>query len=65
MPVDLHGSCFLFSFSTSLDLLYASEYGTTIPEKRSVGAKICHGLLEKIKYDLAVARTDYAVEPMR
>lgn len=42
-----------------------SEYGTTIAEKRSVGVKICHGLLEKIKYDLAVARTDNAVEPMR
>jgi hypothetical protein len=58
---------FLLSLITSvpLDLFYVLEYGTTIPEKRSVGAKICHGLLEKIKYDLAVARTDYAVEPMR
>jgi hypothetical protein len=54
-----------FSCCVCLGLFNAVEYGTTIPEKRSVGAKICHGLLEKIKYDLAVARTDYAVEPMR
>lgn len=34
------------------------EYGTTLAEKRSVGIKICHGLLEKINADLLVARTD-------
>ena len=38
------------------------EYGTTIVEKRSVGVKICHGLLEKIKYDLNVARKDNEVD---
>jgi inositol-hexakisphosphate/diphosphoinositol-pentakisphosphate 1-kinase len=38
------------------------EYGTTIPEKRSVGVKICRGLLEKIKFDLVVARTDNDVD---
>lgn len=38
------------------------EYGTTIQEKRSVGVKICRGLLEKIKYDLVVARTDNDVD---
>ena len=38
------------------------RYGTTIPEKRSVGVKICHGLLEKIKYDLNIARKDNAVD---
>ena len=36
----------------------SQEYGTTIAEKRSVGLKICHGLLEKIKFDLSVARQD-------
>lgn len=44
---------------------FVEEYGTTISEKRSVGVKICHGLLEKIKFDLGVARTDNEVEPMR
>lgn len=38
------------------------EYGTTIAEKRSVGVKICHGLLEKIKFDLGVARSDQGVD---
>jgi len=40
------------------DCVVPQEYGTTYEEKRSVGGKICHGLLEKIKYDLGVARTD-------
>jgi hypothetical protein len=63
-----HWNCTVpaFSYHAACRLIYSVlEYGTTIPEKRSVGAKICHGLLEKIKFDLAVARTDYAVEPMR
>ena len=47
------------------DCVVPQEYGTTIEEKRSVGLKICHGLLEKIKFDLSVARTDNEVEPMR
>jgi inositol-hexakisphosphate/diphosphoinositol-pentakisphosphate 1-kinase len=34
------------------------EYGTTVAEKRSVGVKICHSLLEKLNTDLLVARTD-------
>ena len=38
------------------------EYGTTLPEKRDLGVKICHGLLEKIKFDLNVARTDDKVD---
>jgi hypothetical protein len=38
------------------------EYGTTIAERRSVSVKICRGLLEKIKYDLSVARTDNQVD---
>jgi inositol-hexakisphosphate/diphosphoinositol-pentakisphosphate 1-kinase len=44
------------------DCVVPQEYGTTIAEKRSVGVKICHGLLEKVKYDLSVARTDNEVD---
>jgi inositol-hexakisphosphate/diphosphoinositol-pentakisphosphate 1-kinase len=44
------------------DCVVPQEYGTTIEEKRSVGVKICHGLLEKIKYDLEIARTDNDVD---
>jgi inositol-hexakisphosphate/diphosphoinositol-pentakisphosphate 1-kinase len=44
------------------DCVVPQEYGTTIQEKRSVGVKICHGLLEKIKYDLEIARTDNDVD---
>lgn len=44
------------------DCVVPQEYGTTIAEKRSVGVKICHGLLEKIKYDLNVARKDNEVD---
>jgi hypothetical protein len=44
------------------DCVVPQEYGTTIAEKRSVGVKICHGLLEKIKFDLNVARTDNDVD---
>lgn len=44
------------------DCVVPQEYGTTIEEKRSVGVKICHGLLEKIKYDINIARTDNDVD---
>ncbi|KAL7559057.1 hypothetical protein ACA910_018412 [Epithemia clementina (nom. ined.)] len=44
------------------DCVVPQEYGTTLAEKRDVGVKICHSLLEKIKYDLNVARTDNKVE---
>lgn len=40
------------------DTVVPQEYGTTISEKRSVGLKICHGLLEKIKFDLGYSRQD-------
>lgn len=40
------------------DCVVPQEYGTTVAEKRSVGLKICHGLLEKIAYDLRSARQD-------
>ena len=38
------------------------EYGITIEEKRDIGSKMCHTLLEKINYDLAIARTDNLVD---
>jgi inositol hexakisphosphate/diphosphoinositol-pentakisphosphate kinase len=31
------------------DCVVPQEYGTTIEKKRSVGVKICRGLLEKLK----------------
>lgn len=40
------------------DCVVPQEYGTTLSEKRSVGLKICHGLLDKIAYDLRSARQD-------
>mmetsp|Transcript_38277 Transcript_38277/g.114608 ORF Transcript_38277/g.114608 Transcript_38277/m.114608 type:complete len:502 (-) Transcript_38277:199-1704(-) len=44
------------------DCVVPQEYGTTIAEKRSVGVKMCRALLEKIKYDLIIARTDNEVD---
>jgi len=44
------------------DCVVPQEYGSTIAEKKSVGVKICHGLLDKIKYDLVVARKDNEVD---
>ena len=44
------------------DTVVPQEYGTTIAEKRSVGVKICHGLLDKVKYDINVARSDNEVD---
>lgn len=40
------------------DCVVPQEYGTTISEKRSIGSKMCRALLEKIKCDLIIARTD-------
>jgi hypothetical protein len=40
------------------DCVVPQEYGTTIAEKRSIGTKMCGALLEKIKHDLIIARTD-------
>lgn len=44
------------------DCVVPQEYGTTLPEKRSIGSKMCGALLEKIKYDLAVAKKDDKVD---
>jgi inositol hexakisphosphate/diphosphoinositol-pentakisphosphate kinase len=40
------------------DTVVPQEYGTTLAEKRSVGIKVCSSLLEKIRFDLHIARTD-------
>lgn len=53
----------LYNLAKSMaDCVVPQEYGTTIDEKRSVGNKICHALLDKIKYDLIIARTDNQVD---
>lgn len=49
----------LYELAKSMaDCVVPQEYGTTIAEKRSVGVKICSPLLEKIRFDLSIARTD-------
>jgi len=40
------------------DCVVPQEYGTSIENKRSIGSKMCHNLLDKIKNDLIIARTD-------
>jgi inositol hexakisphosphate/diphosphoinositol-pentakisphosphate kinase len=44
------------------DCVVPQEYGTSTTEKRSVGVKICSSLLEKIRFDLNIARTDNEVD---
>ena len=44
------------------DCVVPQEYGTSVEEKRSIGNKMCRALLEKIKYDLIIARTDNQVD---
>ena len=44
------------------DCVVPQEYGTTTEEKISIGHKMCQALLEKIKYDLIIARTDNQVD---
>jgi inositol hexakisphosphate/diphosphoinositol-pentakisphosphate kinase len=49
----------LYELAKSMaDCVVPQEYGTTVAEKRSVGVKICSSLLEKIRLDLIIARTD-------
>ena len=53
----------LYELAKSMaDCVVPQEYGTTVAEKRSVGVKICSSLLEKIRYDLNIARTDNKVD---
>ena len=49
----------LYSLAKNMaDTVVPQEYGTTVAEKRSVGIKVCSSLLEKIRFDLHIARTD-------
>ena len=49
----------LYSLAKDMaDAVVPQEYGTTLAEKRSVGIKVCSSLLEKIRFDLHIARTD-------
>lgn len=49
----------LYSLAKAMaDTVVPQEYGTTIAEKRSVGIKVCSPLVEKIRFDLHIARTD-------
>lgn len=50
------------SLATLSDCVVPQEYGISIEEKRDIGSKMCHTLLEKINYDLAIARTDNQVD---
>jgi len=44
------------------DCVVPQEYGCTVEQKRSIGSKMCRALLEKIKFDLIIARTDDQVD---
>jgi len=44
------------------DCVVPQEYGTTIEEKRGIGNKMCGALLEKLLFDLIIARTDNQVD---
>ena len=47
----------LYTLATDMaGCVVPQEYGVTIQEKRRMGNKMCRALLEKIKYDLIIAR---------
>ena len=52
----------IISPATLADCVVPQEYGISIEEKRDIGSKMCHTLLEKINYDLAIARKDNQVD---
>ena len=53
----------LYDLAKSMaDCVVPQEYGITIEEKRDIGSKMCHTLLEKINVDLEIARTDNQVD---
>ncbi|EJK58180.1 hypothetical protein THAOC_21718, partial [Thalassiosira oceanica] len=53
----------LYDLAKSMaDCVVPQEYGITIEEKRDIGAKMCNTLLDKINYDLTIARTDNQVD---
>jgi hypothetical protein len=53
----------LYDLAKSMaDCVVPQEYGITVQEKRDIGCKMCGTLLEKINFDLAIARTDNQVD---
>eukprot|EP00804_Cyclotella_cryptica_P009696 CCRYP_011232-RC/>CCRYP_011232-RC protein AED:0.07 eAED:0.07 QI:178/0.84/0.78/1/0.69/0.5/14/828/1553 len=53
----------LYDLAKSMaDCVVPQEYGITVEEKRDIGCKMCETLLEKINFDLAIARTDNQVD---
>lgn len=53
----------LYDLAKSMaDCVVPQEYGITVEEKRDIGCKMCGTLLEKINFDLAIARTDNQVD---
>jgi len=44
------------------DCVVPQEYGISTEEKRSIGSTMCRALLEKIKHDLIIAKTDSQVD---
>jgi inositol hexakisphosphate/diphosphoinositol-pentakisphosphate kinase len=53
----------LYDLAKSMaDCVVPQEYGITLEEKRDIGCKMCGTLLEKINFDLAIARTDNQVD---
>lgn len=53
----------LYDLAKSMaDCVVPQEYGITLEEKRDIGCKMCATLLDKINFDLAIARTDNQVD---
>ncbi len=49
----------LYEISKTLaDCVVPQEYGIDVDEKLLIGSKMCSALMEKIKYDLIIARSD-------
>ncbi|CAM9421282.1 unnamed protein product [Chrysoparadoxa australica] len=44
------------------DCIVPQEYGITVEDKLMIGSKMCSALMEKIKYDLIIARSDDEVD---
>lgn len=58
LPVD--GMIELFELSMALaDCVVPQEYGIHEADKRVIGSKLCGALLQKIKYDLMVAQSNF------
>jgi hypothetical protein len=55
-PLPFASSRLSFESHTRPSLRVAQEYGVTWLDKRSIGSKICHNLLNKIRFDLTAVR---------